>query len=416
MNALINTKVGIEALNVYCGVAQIPVTTMFEARNLDTDRLKNLMMVKRAISLPYEDPITNAVNAAKPIIDQLTDDERNSIEMVVTASESGIDYSKSIASYVHEYLGLSKNCRLLEVKQACYSSTAAVQMAAGYLASGISPGAKVLVIGTDVSLVNARAEYMEPTVGTGGAAVLLGNNPKIAQLDLGAFGNYSFEVLDSARPTPNFEVADVDGSLFTYLDCFSNSFQDYESKVENTDFCKTFPYLAMHTPFVGLVKAAHRKVMLEKTDYSAKQIGEDFTQRVSHSLHYPSMVGNLCSASVYLALASVIDHAPLDEPARIGLFSYGSGCASEFFSAIIDRESKQTLAKMEIGEYFESRCELSFDDYNNLLEENLKCLQAVENRKVETDKYDHYLNRVKKRRKMLVLDEVKNYHRKYKWI
>ena len=40
------------------------------------------MMEKRSIGLPCEDPVTNAVNAAKPIIDQLSEDQRGRIEIV----------------------------------------------------------------------------------------------------------------------------------------------------------------------------------------------------------------------------------------------------------------------------------------------------------------------------------------------
>ena len=43
-------RVGIEALNVYCGLAYIPVRTVFEHRGLDLGRLSNLMMEK---SWPY---------------------------------------------------------------------------------------------------------------------------------------------------------------------------------------------------------------------------------------------------------------------------------------------------------------------------------------------------------------------------
>src|SRR5215813_10773603 len=110
--------IGIEALNVYCGLAYIPVRAIFEGRGLDLSRLGNLMMQKRSIAFPFEDPITNAVNAARPIIDGLDPEEKDRIEIVITSSESGIDYSKSITSYVHEYLGLSRNCRIIEVKQA----------------------------------------------------------------------------------------------------------------------------------------------------------------------------------------------------------------------------------------------------------------------------------------------------------
>ncbi|TVT86071.1 hydroxymethylglutaryl-CoA synthase family protein [Pseudomonas sp. H3(2019)] len=408
--------VGIEALNVYCGIAQIPVATLFEARGLDSARLDNLMMMERAVALPFEDPITNAVNAALPILEQMSEEEKNAIAVLIIGSESGIDYSKSISSYVHAHLGLSRNCRIMEVKQACFASTAAVQMAVGYLASGVAPGAKVLIIGTDVALVDQRAEYMEPTVGHGAAAILLAEDGQIARFDLGAFGNYSFETMDSARPTSTFEIADVDGSLFTYLDCFSNSYADYTSKVDGVSFTDTFNYLAMHTPFSGLVKAGHRKMMREHSGWRPEQIVDDFSRRVSPSLKYPSRVGNLCSASVYLALASTIDHAPVQGCARVGMFSYGSGCSSEFFSVTIDESSHDALAKMDIKGRLDQRYLLSFAEYQQILTENLRCLQAVEHRKIDTAGLEKFHVGRPSGQRMLALDGIENYHRKYRWI
>jgi polyketide biosynthesis 3-hydroxy-3-methylglutaryl-CoA synthase-like enzyme PksG len=388
---------------------------MFEHRGLDLGRMSNLMMEKRSIALPFEDPVTNAVNAAKPIIDALTDEQRDRIEIIVTSTESGIDYSKSIASYVHHYLGLSRNCRIVETKQACYAATAAVQMAMGYVASGMSPGGKALIIATDIALVDARTEYAEPAVGTGAAAVLISDQPNIIALDFGAFGNYSFETMDSARPAPEFDIADVDGSLFAYLDCLSASFQDYCSRVDSVDFISTFDYLALHTPFSGLVKAAHRKMMREFTHASVRQVEEDFHRRVAPSLAYPTVVGNLCSGSVYLALASMIDSAPCSRTSRVGLFSYGSGCSSEFFSGTIDSNSKASLAKMRIASHLDSRGEISFEEYLDLLKENLRCLSPMENREIDLARYDHFLKRTREERKILVWQGVKNYHREYQW-
>lgn len=408
--------IGIEALNVYCGIAQIPVPELFEARGLDPARLDNLMMSERAVALPFEDPVTNAVNAALPILEQMSQEARDAIAVLIIGSESGIDYSKSISSYVHAHLGLSRNCRIMEVKQACFASTAAVQMAVGYLASGVAPGAKVLVIGTDVALVDKRAEYMEPTVGHGAAAILLGEQGQVACFDLGAFGNYSFETMDSARPTSNHEIADVDGSLFTYLDCFSNSYADYRTKVEDASFTETFNYLAMHTPFSGLVRAGHRKMMREHSDLRPEQIAEDFSRRVAPSLHYPSRVGNLCSASVYLALASTIEHTRLHGPARIGLFSYGSGCSSEFFSATFGPASRETLSRMDIGARLDRRYRMNFAEYEQVLEENLRCLQAVAQRRIDASGLERFLAGKPDGQRMLVLDRIEDYHRKYRWI
>ena len=80
-------SVGIEAINFYGGAACIDVRDIFEARDLNLDRFDNLMMKKKSVGLPWEDAVTNGVNAAKPIIDVLSKEEKNSIELVITSSE-----------------------------------------------------------------------------------------------------------------------------------------------------------------------------------------------------------------------------------------------------------------------------------------------------------------------------------------
>ncbi|GAA4092663.1 hydroxymethylglutaryl-CoA synthase family protein [Nonomuraea soli] len=407
-------NVGIEALNVYCGLAQIPVRTLFEGRGLDQERMGNLMMDNRSVGLPFEDPVTNAVNAAKPVVDRLTEEQKNRIEIVITSTESGLDYSKSVASYVHEHLGLSRNCRVVEVKQACYAATAAVQLAVGYVASGVSPGAKALVIATDVALVDERAAYAEPAMGAGAAAVLVSDDPRVLAVDLGAFGNHSYETMDSARPSPSFDIADSDRSLFAYLDCLTNCFESYRAKVEDVDFATTFDYLAMHTPFAGMVKAAHRKLMREFAGSASAEA--DFTRRVLPSLTYPSRVGNLCSGSVYLALCSLIDNGALDGGARVGLYSYGSGCSSEFFSGLVDRGSADELAAMRIGEHLAGRCELTFEEYTRVLPGNLTCLVPEQDRQVDVAAYDDIVGRAHVERDLLVNTGTKDYRRTYEWL
>ncbi|MEO8033560.1 MAG: hydroxymethylglutaryl-CoA synthase [Acidobacteriota bacterium] len=409
-------RVGIEALNAYCGLAYIPVEALFVGRGLNQERLGNLMMQQRSLGLPFEDPITSAVNAAKPIVDALDPAEKDRIEILITSTESGIDYSKSVASYVHEYLGLSRRCRVIEAKQACYAATAAVQMGVAYVASGLSPGAKVMVIATDVTLVDGRSEYTEPSMGFGAAAVLISDLPRILTVDLGAFGNCSFETLDSARPAPTFDIVDVDSSLFAYLDCLKHAFLAYGDRVEGADFASSFDFLVMHTPFAGLVKAGHRKMMREFAGTSPAEIEQDFTRRVLPGITYGAKVGNLCSGSVYLALAGLIDAVKPDAGYRVGLYSYGSGCCSEFFSGVIDQESTVALSEMRIGQHLADRCEFTFDEYEALLKETLSCLVPQKDRDVEIDRWRGILDRRSDRRSLLTLTGVRNYHRKYAWV
>lgn len=68
--------VGIEAMNVFAGTAFLNVRDLAEHRKLDTSRFEGLLMKEKTVTLPYEDPITYAVNAAKPIIDALSAEEK----------------------------------------------------------------------------------------------------------------------------------------------------------------------------------------------------------------------------------------------------------------------------------------------------------------------------------------------------
>lgn len=404
---------GIDALNIYAGVAHITVPDLFTGRGLDPSRLANLAMREKSVGLPVEDPVTNAANAARPILDAMSPDDRDSIELLVTATESGVDLSKTVASYVHRHLELPRHCRVFETKQACYAATGAVQLATGYLASQASPGAKALVIATDVALVDERAQYAEPATGHGAVAILLSEDPAVLAIDHGAFGCYSHEVLDSARPTPTFDIADVDKSLFTYLDGLAACYDDYCDRVAEVDFTTTFGHLAFHTPFAGLVRAAHRKLMRERTRTPVDKIDADFDDRVAPSLLYPAATGNLCSGSVYLALASLLDHVEISAPTRVGLYSYGSGCSAEFFSGLVTARSVRRMAEFDVGGQLRERTRLDYEDYLRILRSSLTVLEPRRDHRVDVEPYRHLFTH--RRSPFLAYTGTRDHHRRYRW-
>ncbi|MBL1275226.1 MAG: hydroxymethylglutaryl-CoA synthase family protein [Ectothiorhodospiraceae bacterium] len=407
-------RVGIEAINFYGGVAYVNIRDMFEQRGLDLERFENLMMEKKSVGFPCEDPVTIGVNAAKAIVDQLTAEEKNSIELVITSSESGLDFGKSLSTYIHDYLGLSRHCRLFEVKQACYGGTAAFQMAACFVASQASPGAKALVIATDVPRIAAKNTYAEPSQGFGAIAMLVSDKPEIFELDWGASGQYSFEVMDTCRPLPEIETGDPDLSLLSYLECLENSYEAYQKKVEGTHLQNTFDYLVFHTPFAGMVKGGHRKLM-RPAKLSPDIIETDFQRRVVPSLRYCTQVGNVYSATVYLALCGMIDTADLGEFNRVGIFSYGSGCASEFYSGVVTSQSQAKLRNMRIGSRLAERRELNMQEYDHMLDLNMEWTFGIQNKEVDVSRFADIYAQYFEGRKLLVLKRVNNFHREYDW-
>ncbi|MGA8164063.1 MAG: hydroxymethylglutaryl-CoA synthase family protein [Waddliaceae bacterium] len=415
--------VGIEAMNVFTGSAYLDVKKLSEHRKLDTARFENLLMKEKTVALPYEDPITFGVNAAKPIIDSLSAAEKDRVEMVIASTESSFDFGKSMSTYFHHYLDLNRNCRLFELKNACYSGVAGLQMAVNFILSQTSPGAKALVIATDISrfmveeggeALSADWSFAEPSAGAGAVAMLVSEMPYVFQIDVGANGYYGYEVMDTCRPAPDSEAGDADLSLLSYLDCCENAFMEYQKRVKNVDYSKSFSYLVFHTPFGGMIKGAHRNLMRKTVKASGGDIEKDFSSRVAPGLTYCQRIGNIMGATMMLSLAGTIDIGDFETPKRIGCFSYGSGCCSEFFSGVVAKEGQERLRALKISTQLDNRYELSMDDYEQLLRGS----NAVKfgTRNVVLDANFIPQARSIRGEETLFLKEIKEYHRKYEWV
>lgn len=415
--------VGIEAMNVFAGTAFLDVEKLAVHRKLDTTRFKNLLMVEKTVALPYEDPITFGVNAAKPLVDALSPEEKDRIELLITCTESAFDFGKSMSTYFHEHLGLNRNCRLFELKNACYSGVAGLQMAINFILSQTSPGAKALVIATDVSrfmveeggdALTMEWSFAEPSGGAGSVAMLISEKPYVFQIDVGANGYYGYQVMDTCRPTADGEAGDSDLSLLSYLDCCENAFSEYQKRVPSAEFAKTFGYLAFHTPFGGMIKGAHRNLMRKTTQAKPKEIEADFDLRVTPGLIYCQRVGNIMGATAMMSLASTIEHANFEKPQRIGCFSYGSGCCSEFFSGVASKESQESLRALKIKDQLDRRYELKMDEYENLLVGSNAVKFGTRNVTLDTNFIPQA--RTTQGKKTLFLKEIREFHRRYEWI
>jgi polyketide biosynthesis 3-hydroxy-3-methylglutaryl-CoA synthase-like enzyme PksG len=413
--------VGIEALNVFGGTAFLDVAELAAHRQLDTARFENLLMRQKAVALPHEDPVTFAVNAAKPLIDRLSPGERERIEMVISCTESGIDFGKSLSTYIHHHLGLQRHCRLFEIKQACYAATAGLQAAVNFVLAGVSPGAKALVVATDISrflvadggdALTQDWSFAEPSGGAGAVAMLVGDRPQIFECDVGANGCYGYEVMDTCRPQPETEAGDADLSLLSYLDCCENAFLDYRSRVDDVDYRRSFDYLIFHTPFGGMVKGAHRTMMRKLAGADRDAIETDFLRRVAPGLDYCTRVGNIMGGTLFMALASTIDRGRFEGPRRIGCFSYGSGCCSEFFSGIVGPRAQELQRALDIQGQLDRRYRLSIVEYESLLRSSAAVRFGT--RSVKLDEPPP-AQRGPRDTPRLLLREIRDFHRHYEW-
>jgi len=83
-----SVRVGIEAIAAHPGTLVLPMAALLAARGRDVDELRDSMRIdERSVCVPWEDPVTMAVNA----LPLLGESERETIGLVIVASESGVD-------------------------------------------------------------------------------------------------------------------------------------------------------------------------------------------------------------------------------------------------------------------------------------------------------------------------------------
>ena len=91
---------------------------------------------------------------------------------------------------------------------------------------------------------------------------------------------------------------------------------------------------------------------------------EGFLNQIKYGLIYNKLIGNSYAASLYISLVSLLNNDPDDLSNRqIGLFSYGSGCTGEFFSASIIPNYKNHLRERQHKAMLENRQALDFYTY-----------------------------------------------------
>ncbi|MBA1394670.1 hydroxymethylglutaryl-CoA synthase, partial [Lactobacillus sp. XV13L] len=128
-----------------------------------------------------QDIVSMAANAAEAI---LTLEDRQNLGLVIVATESGVDQSKAAALFVQDLLQINPNIRALEIKEACYGATAALQMAHDFVQ--LHPQQKALVIASDIARYGLNTAG-EVTQGAGAVAMLVSEQPHILALESLAF-------------------------------------------------------------------------------------------------------------------------------------------------------------------------------------------------------------------------------------
>nr|CAD1835437.1 unnamed protein product [Ananas comosus var. bracteatus] len=323
-----------------------------------------------AFCTELEDVISMSLTVVTSLLEKYQIDP-SSIGRLEVGSETVIDKSKSIKTWLMQIFEEYGNSDIegVDSTNACYGGTAALLNCVNWVESNSWDGRYGLVVCTD-SAVYAEGPA-RPTGGAAAIAMLIGPNAPIS-FESKLRGTHMAHVYDFYKPNLASEYPVVDGKLSQtcYLmaldSCYRLLCNKYEGLKGEQFSIFDADYFVFHSPYNKLVQKSFARLYyndflrncscVEKdareklAPYSSLSSEESYRSRdlekasqqvakhsydkkVQPSTLLPKQVGNMYTASLYAAFASLIHdkHKTLDGQ-RVVMFSYGSGLTSTMFS------------------------------------------------------------------------------------
>ncbi|KAF5734842.1 3-hydroxy-3-methylglutaryl Co-enzyme A synthase [Tripterygium wilfordii] len=365
------TNVGILAMDIYFPPTCIPQEVL-EAHDGASKGKYTIGLGQDCMGFctEVEDVISMSLTVVASLLEKYNVDPKQ-IGRLEVGSETVLDKSKSIKTFLMQIFEKCGNTDIegVDSTNACYGGTAALFNCVNWVESSSWDGRYGLVVCTD-SAVYAEGPA-RPTGGAGAVAMLVGPDAPIA-FESKLRGSHMAHAYDFYKPNLASEYPVVDGKLSQtcYLmaldSCYKQLCHKYE-KLEGKQFSLSdAEYFVFHSPYNKLVQKSFARLLYndflrkassvdeaarEKlTSFSALSLDESYQSRdlekVSQQLAkplydskvqpttlIPKQVGNMYTASLYAALASVLHnkHTSLAGQ-RVILFSYGSGSTATMFS------------------------------------------------------------------------------------
>ena len=346
-------NIGIDKIGFAAPDYVLDLEDLAHARNVDPNKFKiGLLQSEMAVTPVTQDIVSLGAKAAEAI---LTEEDKQTIDMVIVGTESSVDQSKAAAVTIHGLLGIQPFARSIEMKEACYGATAGLSLAKSHIS--LFPESKVLVIASDIAKYGV-ASGGEPTQGAGAVAMLVTANPRTLILNNDNVCQ-TRDIYDFWRPNYD-KYPRVDGKFSTeqYTDCLTTTFDYYGQKTGKT--LKDFAAMCLHIPFSkqglkGLQAIAQDEETLSR-----------LTERFQEAIVYNKVVGNVYTGSIFLSLLSLLENSrALEAGDQILFYSYGSGAVCEIFSGSLVEGYQNYLEENRL-EQLNERTKLSVEEYEQV--------------------------------------------------
>jgi hydroxymethylglutaryl-CoA synthase len=264
---------------------------------------------ERSVAGKDEDSLTMAVAAA---IDCLGDLDRENIDGVLFASTTSPFKEKCVASTIAAVLDLRRDVFTADFANSIRAGTSALKAALGMVKAGAAK--QILVTAADCRL-GAPGSPLERTFGDGGAALLVGKENLIAELE--EEHSISDEIYDVWRRD---------------IDLYVNSWEDR--------FIYSYGY---HTVVNEAVSGLMKKAGVEPKDVKKAVLSTPETKRaisLAKSLGFDpktqlqdplaDKVGDTGTAQPLMLFTAALEEANLDD--RLLVAGYGNGCDAFLFT------------------------------------------------------------------------------------
>lgn len=451
-------KTGIDAISFDVAKIHLPIQTLAKARNIEPEKLeKGLGLIKMTLPDTHQDVVVFGANALTKLILQ-NNINLNEIERIYVGTESAIDSSKPISSFLialmEQKFGANNlsECDVVDFTFACIGGVDALQNCIDFVK--LNPTKKAIVVTTDFAKydLNSTGEY---TQGAGALAMLITANPRIIAFEnnwaTSTKGVFDFfkpyrkisktAITGNSTNEPWFEnleseieihkdqpVFDGQYSNQCYMDRTRDAYFSFK-KLKNTTetVYDSWKSIVMHLPYafqgrrmLSEIYTLDASNIIISGDEAASEY-QNKLKEISKSEAYKefvneklmpaeiasSLIGNLYTGSIFMGLLSTLAHFYDTEKeisdSKIGFLAYGSGSKSKVFEGTIQPEWKLAIAGVKLFETLEKSFEIDFDTYNKLHKKEQKI-------SIRTPKNEWVLDRIE--------NEIPNLMgaRYYKWV
>ena len=407
---------GIEAASYHVPSLYLEIKDLAEKRGIEPAKLeKGLGLHKMGFPDVHEDAATFAAEALLKLIRdyQLNPKE---ISRIYLGTESALDAAKPTASYamqmVEEALKAEfgervfRNCDVVDMTFACIGAVDALHNSLDFVRA--NPDKKAVVIASDYAKYEL-ASSGEYTQGGGAVAVLVSSTPNLLEIE-NHWGVATESVFDFFKPRRHFKKEDLSHApesfpdkieIFTdepvfdgqysnqcYQDRIREAYSHYKEITGKEKPYENWKYLIFHLPYAFHGKRVFTEIyslengLSYETPEEQKAVAKSdeylafINQKIEKSQRASSEIGNMYTASIFMALLSALQTSfnENEELAgqEIGFLGYGSGSKSKVFTGKVSANWKDVAGKWSIFEELKNRTAIDFDTYEKLHRKQLE--------------------------------------------